>query len=301
MVEHGEEYIPTPEEADIAIELQHIFTALDIYFITPFGYYLQLIQPLYPSVYDVSCEIDELLYNESNYTEVRNKLFAAAVSYDLTILGKQMLFADKEKKPKSLQTMPKRIADYEIDRMLEANREYLEVYDELDLFDEAEREDWNDDENIKVENYKEGKNVLRVDFSKGKNNRHDKVFVFKVKLFYAKRVWRQIEIIGSDTLDDLHETIAGVFNLEWGHLYSFFMSNRAWDSNSEYCHSQAEGRRADKAIISRLELRIKQKFMYLYDYGDEHCFEVELIDIKEKEKAIKYPRETKRNKPTVTT
>jgi len=119
------------------------------------------------------------------------------------------------------------------------------------------------------------------------------VFAFKVKLYYNKRVWKKIEIKGTQTLDDLHESILSAFEMDYGHLYSFFMSNRAWDSKTEYCHPRAEGRSAENALIGNLDLDIKQKFMYLYDYGDELKFEVELVDIKEPEKDVKYPREVK--------
>ena len=100
---------------------------------------------------------------------------------------------------------------------------------------------------------------------------HDKmVFVFKAKVFYNKRISRTIEIKGNQTLDDLHESIFESFELEEGHLYSFFMSNKAWDKDSEYSHPQAYGRSADNIKISVLNLQKKQKFIYLYDYGDEY-------------------------------
>ena len=41
-----------------------------------------------------------------------------------------------------------------------------------------------------------------------------KTFVFKVKLKYDKRVWRKIEILGSQTLDDLHMAIQEAFNFD---------------------------------------------------------------------------------------
>jgi hypothetical protein len=57
------------------------------------------------------------------------------------------------------------------------------------------------------------------------------------------------------------------------------MSNRAWDESSEYAHPHAQGRSAARVKIGDLNLRMKQRFLYLFDYGDEHRFEVQLIDV----------------------
>jgi hypothetical protein len=154
-----------------------------------------------------------------------------------------------------------------------------------------------------------------------------KTYFFKVKLKYAKRVWREIEISGGQTLDDLHLTIQRAFGFGADHLYSFFMSGKAWDnSDFEYYHPYSDvdssasveeekmfssvdreikqvlkerkdiaPQEADKLLllfqrrrpkpklpankvrIESLSLHSKQKFLYLFDYGDEWCFEVEFL------------------------
>ena len=142
-----------------------------------------------------------------------------------------------------------------------------------------------------------------------------KTFIFKVKLKYDKRVWRKIEILGSQTLDDLHMAIQEAFNFDADptHLYSFFMSGKAWDhSDYEYYHPDAEPQTplqkkmetmlsmirgshpeprlpATKVKIESLNLKPKQKFLYLFDYGDQWEFEVEYIKEGSPEKTI-YPR-----------
>jgi len=136
-----------------------------------------------------------------------------------------------------------------------------------------------------------------------------KTYIFKVKL---KHVWRKIEILGRQTLDDLHMTIKEAFNFDADHLYSFFMSGKAWDdSDFEYYHPEADGgplenkmrtifslirgshpeRRlpATTVRIESLNLKPKQKFLYLFDYGDEWRFEVEFLKEGSSEKTL-YPR-----------
>jgi len=137
-------------------------------------------------------------------------------------------------------------------------------------------------------------------------------YVFKVKLMYDKRIWRKIEILGGQTLDDLHMAIQEAFNFDADHLYSFFMSGKAWDvSDFEYYHPEADGgpfeadmRKMFSLIrgskpesrlpattvrIESLNLKPKQKFLYLFDYGDEWRFEVEFFKEGFSEGAL-YPR-----------
>jgi len=118
-----------------------------------------------------------------------------------------------------------------------------------------------------------------------------KTYIFKIKLKYDRRVWREIEVLGSHTLDDLHMTIQEAFDFDAAptHLYSFFMSGKAWDRHSEICHPDADGHPATRVKIEPLNLKPKQKFLYLFDYGDEWQFEVEFLKEGTYEKAV-YPR-----------
>ena len=128
-----------------------------------------------------------------------------------------------------------------------------------------------------------------------------KTLLFKVKLTHDKRVWRTIELLGSQTLDDLHGAIQAAFDFDADHLYSFFMSGKAWDlSDFEYHHPDAdpqtplwttirtlmatirgihpEPRRPATAVrLDALHLKPKQRFLYLFDYGDEWRFDVEFV------------------------
>lgn len=139
-----------------------------------------------------------------------------------------------------------------------------------------------------------------------------KTYIFKVKLKYDKRIWRRIEVLGSQTLDDLHMAIQEVFDFDADHLYSFFMSGKAWNiSDFEYYHPEADGGPPEANMrtlfsliggskpeprlpattvrIESLNLKPKQKFLYLFDYGDEWQFEVEFLKERSSEKAL-YPR-----------
>jgi hypothetical protein len=72
---------------------------------------------------------------------------------------------------------------------------------------------------------------------------------------------------------------------------SFFLNNKLHD----WCYAVAcpyQGDNppfSDKAIIGDLGLLRKHKFLYLFDYGDCHQFEVEVVDIQEKAGRRQYP------------
>ena len=116
-------------------------------------------------------------------------------------------------------------------------------------------------------------------------------YIFKVTYEYDRDVWRKIEISEGQTLDDLHSAILDSVDFDDDHLYSFFLSGRAWDDSTQYASPHADGRSAAKVKIKDLRLRMKQKFLYLFDYGDEHRFEVQLMEINpDAPKNVRYPR-----------
>ncbi|MCZ7544435.1 MAG: plasmid pRiA4b ORF-3 family protein [Anaerolineae bacterium] len=62
-----------------------------------------------------------------------------------------------------------------------------------------------------------------------------KTYTLHVALPGTGRVWRKIEMRADQTLQDLHAAIQKAFGWDADHLYSFFMSGRAWDNETEYC------------------------------------------------------------------
>ncbi len=103
-------------------------------------------------------------------------------------------------------------------------------------------------------------------------------------------IWRTIEIAENQTLDDLHHAVRRAVRFGEDHLYSFFMSGRAWDDRTEYASPYGEGRSAARMRIGDLRLRMKQRFLYLFDYGDEHRFEVQLTATNPDAPKGRYPK-----------
>lgn len=120
------------------------------------------------------------------------------------------------------------------------------------------------------------------------------IFTFRARIlggFYApeaaRSVWREIEVAANQTLADLGEAIPLAFGFDDPHLWSFFLSGRAWDTTTEYAlDSQPDpfgGPRARAA--RRVEIQAvplpgatgKKEFLFLFDYGDEWHFGVKLL------------------------
>ena len=129
-----------------------------------------------------------------------------------------------------------------------------------------------------------------------KRAKKDKLYVFKVALSHDKKIWRRIEILGSQTLDLLHQAIFVAFDRFDPHMYSFYLPRpgaklgRNFHMDSlEYTHPYAVesdmgfGKRklydAAETKISRLKLEEKDKFKYLFDFGDEWLHEITLEKI----------------------
>jgi len=62
-----------------------------------------------------------------------------------------------------------------------------------------------------------------------------RTYTFHVSLPGTGRAWRKIEMRADQTLEDLHFAIQDAYEWDSDHLYSFFMSGKAWDTSTEYC------------------------------------------------------------------
>jgi len=118
------------------------------------------------------------------------------------------------------------------------------------------------------------------------------VYVFKVKFMRAKRISRTIELRSEQTLDDLHFAIQRAIGWDADHLYSFYMNGQLDDQRYAFACPYEEDRPpwTDEAIIGELGLVVKHKFLYYFDYGDSHQFEVEVVGIRPQAEPGKYPR-----------
>jgi Plasmid pRiA4b ORF-3-like protein len=103
-----------------------------------------------------------------------------------------------------------------------------------------------------------------------------RIGTYSFKISLSGSIWRRIGLAPQHTLDDLHNAIQTAFKFDNDHLYAFFMNGKAWSQagTTYWSPHNDEGPFANKAVVSTIKLLPKQKFLYLFDYGDEWRFDV---------------------------
>ena len=118
-----------------------------------------------------------------------------------------------------------------------------------------------------------------------------KTYTLRVVHLDHPMVWRDIEIAEDQNLEDLHLIIQQAYNWYDDHLYSFFMSGQPWDQASEIsCPWSESAVHTHQATVGRLELTEGRRFLYLFDYGDDHEFMVEVLKIASAAAKGNYPK-----------
>jgi hypothetical protein len=108
----------------------------------------------------------------------------------------------------------------------------------------------------------------------------ERLYRLKVALAWNKRVWRMIEILDSQTLEDLHLAIQAAFEWDNDHLYSFYLSGQFSDPLTEVegvFNQDAEWPQTDEVTLADLEPQPGQRIAYLFDYGDQLKHEIEVL------------------------
>jgi hypothetical protein len=130
--------------------------------------------------------------------------------------------------------------------------------------------------------------INKLLFPQPRQEASDLVYTFRVSL--GRNCYRDIICGGDDTFHDFHRTIQVAFNFDDDHLYSFFLSGKAWSQpriNSPY-HDEPPF--ACDVLISDAGLREKQKILYLFDYGDCWRFDVKLLSVSKSSDIPENPR-----------
>ena len=115
---------------------------------------------------------------------------------------------------------------------------------------------------------------------------------------FSREIARKIELKETQTLDDLHEAIIyQSFGWDDPHMYSFHFDNIPYskDRSKEYsCDPEPDmfnGAKPNstKAKLKGLNLKKNQKFLFVFDFGDDHQFGINVEGFGEAEKGKKYP------------
>jgi hypothetical protein len=120
--------------------------------------------------------------------------------------------------------------------------------------------------------------------------------IFRASL--RPKLYRDIEIDSGKSLDDLAEGIVGAFDFDLDHAFGFYskLTGHYYDSPIKYeLFADLEGGESDAKSVRRTKIAqafpdIGSKMLFLFDYGDQWQFKVEVIGLGEKVPKARYPR-----------
>ena len=112
-------------------------------------------------------------------------------------------------------------------------------------------------------------------------------YIFKVSL---GSVWRRIVIPGTMVLDRLSDVILNSFQFDHDHLYSFIYKGRTGKEvhvNHPYVEDAPF---TDEVTVQEVPLRIGTSMTFLFDFGDNWQFNVQLERIDPVDPKLKKPK-----------
>lgn len=120
------------------------------------------------------------------------------------------------------------------------------------------------------------------------------LYRFRVILDAEEDVFRDIEIMANDTLEDLHNTILQAFGFDGTEMASFYISDDGWNQGEEISQfDMVEGgssvRLMNETTLDDILSEEQTKLIYIYDFLSMWTFLVELAEIAEPEPGMDYP------------
>lgn len=107
------------------------------------------------------------------------------------------------------------------------------------------------------------------------------VFQVRVTLLgITPAVWRRFLLPGNTKLEQVHECIQGAFGWQNCHLHEFEIAGKRYgDPDAAHGDREIISERGTKSKLKFFELQAGDKFLYIYDFGDDwrHELEIEAI------------------------
>lgn len=111
-------------------------------------------------------------------------------------------------------------------------------------------------------------------------------YILRVRLSWAKGVWREIAILGDHTLADLHRAILDAY--EWSHddTYCFCLSDNLADKGAFIAPPDHD---PGGILLEDLNLEEDQVFIYIFGEGERNRFIIKVMSIEDEESGTDYP------------
>jgi hypothetical protein len=119
--------------------------------------------------------------------------------------------------------------------------------------------------------------------------------IFRARL--SPRIYRDIEIESTRSLYDLAAAIVQAFGFDFDHAFGFFrnLGGHVFDSAVRYelfadLEDGDKARSVKRTTVAQAFSEVGVKMQFLFDYGDEWRFQVEVIGFGEKVPKARYPK-----------
>ncbi|MDR1721697.1 MAG: plasmid pRiA4b ORF-3 family protein [Methanobrevibacter sp.] len=97
--------------------------------------------------------------------------------------------------------------------------------------------------------------------------------------------YRIIKVSGEDTLDDLSEFILDSFDFDHDHMYAFSTDGNIYGEESYHLNDPEH--KSTKTQIKKVLTKVDERLIYLFDFGDEWVFAIDVKEIENIDKKIK--------------
>jgi Plasmid pRiA4b ORF-3-like protein len=122
--------------------------------------------------------------------------------------------------------------------------------------------------------------------------------ILRATLAEDKGVYRDIEIPSARSLYDLAEAIISAFDFDFDHAFGFYsgLTERTMMETQPMYElfadigEETEARSVEKTEIGEAFVKPGHKMVFLFDYGDEWLFYVELLGTGKKVARSRYPK-----------
>tara|TARA_R110001632_G_scaffold126424_2_gene239965 strand:- start:3742 stop:4251 length:510 start_codon:yes stop_codon:yes gene_type:complete len=120
------------------------------------------------------------------------------------------------------------------------------------------------------------------------------IYRFRIILDTEEDVFRDLEILKTATLEDLHNAVNQSFGFDGAEIGSFYLSDDEWNQGEEFSQfdmSETPGdvRIMHETILEDILSERQTKLLYVYDFLNMWRFMVELAEIAEPEDGVTYP------------
>lgn len=153
-----------------------------------------------------------------------------------------------------------------------------------------------------IKDYEQYKNEFESNFSE--NNPINGIYLFRANYLLKRPVWRDIEIHGKQTFEELADIL--IYSMDWmnDHCHGFSFPERDQGNkrlfslkytfyNNGWEDDPHPTFKSNQIKISDIDYKKNPKLRFMFDFGDGHEFDIELKKIrkiKDKESKTDFPQ-----------